>query len=43
MLGYADTSAFARAFRRWSGATPSGWRTRSLRALPSTTARRHRA
>jgi len=28
MLDYADTSAFARAFRRWSGTTPSGWRTR---------------
>jgi AraC-like DNA-binding protein len=27
MLDYADTSAFARAFRRWSGTTPSGWRT----------------
>jgi AraC-like DNA-binding protein len=28
MLDYADTSAFARAFRRWSGTTPSLWRTR---------------
>jgi AraC-like DNA-binding protein len=28
MLDYADTSAFARAFRRWSGTTPSRWRTR---------------
>lgn len=28
MLDYADTSAFARAFRRWSGTTPSGWRRR---------------
>ena len=26
MLEYADASAFARAFRRWSGTTPSGWR-----------------
>jgi AraC-like DNA-binding protein len=25
-LDYADTSAFARAFRRWSGTTPSRWR-----------------
>jgi len=29
MLDYADTSAFARAFRRWSGTTPSLWRTRA--------------
>lgn len=27
-LGYAETSAFSRAFRRWSGATPTGWRER---------------
>ena len=26
MLEYADASAFARAFRRWSGTTPSRWR-----------------
>jgi AraC-like DNA-binding protein len=39
MLGYADTSAFARAFRRWSGATPSGWRKREYALLPSTKAR----
>ncbi len=26
-LDYADTSAFTRAFRRWSGATPAAWRT----------------
>jgi AraC-like DNA-binding protein len=32
VLDYADTSAFARAFRRWSGTTPSRWRTRELRA-----------
>lgn len=25
-LGYADASAFIRAFRRWSGATPGIWR-----------------
>ena len=25
-LNYADTSAFTRAFRRWSGATPAAWR-----------------
>jgi AraC-like DNA-binding protein len=26
-LGYADASAFTRAFRRWSGTTPTQWRT----------------
>jgi AraC-like DNA-binding protein len=36
MLDYADTSAFARAFRRWSGTTPSGWRTRAQQASPLT-------
>jgi len=25
-LGYAETSAFTRAFRRWSGTTPARWR-----------------
>ena len=25
-LGYADVTAFARAFRRWSGASPAVWR-----------------
>ncbi len=28
ILEYADASAFARAFRRWSGTTPSQWRAR---------------
>lgn len=32
MLDYADTSAFARAFRRWSGTTPSHWRDRGQSA-----------
>ena len=25
-LAYADTTAFSRAFKRWSGVTPTGWR-----------------
>jgi AraC-like DNA-binding protein len=31
LLGYADTSAFARAFRRWSGSSPGNWRSRNQR------------
>ena len=27
-LGYADASAFIRAFRRWAGTTPAQWRAR---------------
>lgn len=41
MLDYADTSAFARAFRRWSGTTPSLWRTHDSHMPPSMTTRRH--
>ncbi|CRI63651.1 Helix-turn-helix-domain containing protein AraC type [Thiocapsa sp. KS1] len=31
LLGYGDTSAFNRAFRRWTGIPPGGWRTRGWR------------
>jgi AraC-like DNA-binding protein len=33
-LGYADASAFTRAFRRWSGTTPAVWRTEREPAFP---------
>jgi len=33
-LGYADASAFTRAFRRWAGRTPSAWRREQRPSLP---------
>lgn len=33
MLGYRDSRAFTRAFRRWSGAAPSEWRAHQRKIL----------
>ena len=33
MLGYTATSSFTRAFRRWTGQSPSAWREARLRDL----------
>ena len=34
LLDYADGSAFTRAFRRWSGTTPSDWRAQRRAGMP---------
>jgi AraC-like DNA-binding protein len=34
LLGYSDVSAFTRAFRRWTGRTPSEWRAELLHNPP---------
>jgi AraC-like DNA-binding protein len=30
-LDYADVSSFTRAFRRWTGTTPTAWRAQEAR------------
>jgi AraC-like DNA-binding protein len=37
-LGYAETSAFSRAFRRWSGTSPARWRATPRDAATATRA-----
>ncbi|MCM8595481.1 AraC family transcriptional regulator [Accumulibacter sp.] len=32
-LGYADVTAFARAFRRWSGSSPAVWRRKNVAVI----------
>jgi AraC-like DNA-binding protein len=39
-LGYAESSAFIRAFTRWSGATPERWRRSKFRARAPAVRRR---
>jgi len=43
-LHYGDSSAFAHAFRRWSGESPTRWRESAHRAQPeSGNGARHRS
>jgi AraC-like DNA-binding protein len=42
-LGYADASAFTRAFRRWTGSVPSEWRQKNASALVAKCQARPRA
>lgn len=35
-LGYTDPASFTRAFRKWTGTTPSAWRERNARGVPGT-------
>jgi len=35
LLGYSEPSAFARAFRRWTGASPASWRREHRPSAPS--------
>lgn len=35
LLGYEDQNSFYRAFRLWEGDTPSNWRSKTLRSIPS--------
>jgi AraC-like DNA-binding protein len=32
LLGYSESSAFTRGFRRWTGMTPSAWASRAVSA-----------
>jgi AraC-like DNA-binding protein len=43
LLGYADKSAFARAFRRWSDSSPRNWRTRNQPMSKTARKRRRQA